>query len=159
MREGLIRTIRSSCVAVAVIPFFLAGCGGGAKRVSGPEASHDPTELVAWVNVAPAAFHAGQTAEIEVGVRNLTTHPIVVAFIPACISYVVKDADGIPVAPNSHCIGLALPFEMAPGQIISAQLTWSGTSDGMPAPPGEYRVESYGLPRSATPVAIQILAR
>jgi len=111
------------------------------------------------VKVAPVAFHAGQTTQIEVGVRNPTTHPIVVAFIPACISYDVKDAGGIHAAPNSHCIGLALPFEMAAGQIISAQLTWDGTTNGMPASPGEYRVESYGLPRSATPVAIQILAR
>ena len=144
-----------------VIPLILllAGCGGGARGVAGPPTFGDPAELVAWVKVTPVAFHAREAVQIEVGVRNPTTHPIIVAFPSACISYVVKNANGIPVAPGVLCTGIGPPHEIAPGAALTAQFSWDGTTgSGMALAPGDYQVGSSGVHPSATPVTIRILA-
>lgn len=112
------------------------------------------SDLVAWVNVAPVEFHAGESVQIEVGVRNPTPYPIVVGFPTGCISFVVKDASGTTVAPSPLCIGIGPPREMAPGEETVVPFAW----DGDRLPPGEYQVGSHGVPPAATPVPIRILA-
>jgi len=152
--------IRGS-VAVVLIPALLAGCGGGGRRVSAPPTYGDVADLVAWVSVTPANFHPGETVEIEVGVRNPTPQPIIVAIYSPCFSYAVNDASGPVFAPSPQCVALAIPREIPPGEGITAQFSWDGTIPaGTPLPPGDYQVRSLGLPlyASATPVTIRILA-
>ena len=144
-------------VAVALILVLLAGCGGSSRRVTAPPVYGHPDELIAWVSATSVEFEIGETVQIEVGVLNPTPHPIRVAFARDCISYVVRDAKGI-VFPNSFCLASAIPFEMTPGEVIAAHFTWDGTRPGTPIEPGEFQLDSYGLPVSATPITIRLLA-
>lgn len=148
--------------ALVLTSILLAGCSkDGGERIVRPT-SGDPAELIAWVSVAPVAFHAGEVVQIDVGIRNPTTRPNVVGFTSgSCrLSYVVTDRNGLLVAPGFVCTADAPTYELAPGEIIEEKYSWDGTSSsGTPLPPGEYQVHSFGFlsPRT-TPVTIQILA-
>jgi len=158
---AMLQSVIRGAVALVLIPALLAGCGGGAKRISAPPMYGDLADLIAWVNVAPVEFHPGETVQVEVGVRNPTPHPIKVAYFGDCITFVVKDASGTTVAPGYACVAMPIPsgpFEVAPDEVIAANLFWDGTIAGVPLPDGDYQVGSAGLPVSATPVTIRILA-
>ena len=158
MSSDLIRALRSGRLILGATALLLAGCGGGATRLTAPREYGALTDLVAWVTVAPDAFRAGESVQIELGVRNPTYRPIRVAFAPVCVMFDIRDMDGHQVAPGSACLGLAVPFDMAPGEAIVVHRTWDGTSWGSPVPPGEYRVGSFGFPVDAAPAAVQVLA-
>lgn len=158
MLRDLLRAPRRA--AILVIPLLFAGCRGDGERVVGPSFG-DPSELIAWVSVTPTKFHAGETVQIEVGVRNSTTRPIVMGFTSGSCrtSYVVTDGSEV-VAPGFLCTGDAPTYELAPGESIVGRHSWDGaSSSGTPLPPGKYRVHSFGfLFPSTTPVRIEILA-
>jgi hypothetical protein len=146
-------------IAIALIAFPLAGCGGGVARVSAPPTYGSPYDLVAFVNVPSVEFHSGETVPIEVGVRNPTPHPIRAGISLECISYVIKNSSGTRVAPDTFCLALAISRKIAPGEVISVQLSWdAATREGTLLPAGEYEISSAGLPVSATPVTVQLLA-
>ena len=158
MRRSSFRPLWRSGAALVLTSVLLAGCGkGGGGRIVSPTYG-DPADLVAWVNVTLVEFHPGEIIQIEVGVRNPTPHPIMAAICAPCISYVVKDSSGAPVAPDSVCTCMAIPREIAPGETIAEQRSWDGTTAGRPLPSGEYEVGSAGLPVSAPPVTIRLLA-
>jgi hypothetical protein len=148
--------------ALVLTSILLAGCSkDGGERIVRPT-SGDPAELIAWVSVAPVAFHAGEVVQIDVGIRNPTTRPTVVGFTSgSCrLTYAVTDRNDLVVAPGFVCTADAPTYELAPGETIAAKYSWDGTSSsGTPLPPGEYQVHSSGFlyPRT-TPVTIQILA-
>ena len=162
MSNDPIRTRCGSGAALLLISLLVSGCGGDGRRVVAPPAYGDPAELVAWVSVTPTDIHPGETVQIEVGIRNPTTRPIVVGFTSgSCrLSYTVRDANGTGVAPGFACTADAPTYELAPGETIAGRYSWDGTSySGVPLPPGEYRVHSSGfLVPSTVPVPISILA-
>ena len=128
-------------------------------RVSAPPTYRSPYDLVAFVNVPSVEFHSGETVPIEVGVRNSTPRPIWAGIAPDCISYVIKNSSGTRVVPDIQCLALAIPREIAPDEVISVQLSWDTTPrEGRLLPAGEYEISSAGLPISATPVTVRLLA-
>jgi hypothetical protein len=148
--------LRSGAVALILL---LAGCSGNGTSVSGPPKFGDQSELIASLTVTPLTFQAGDTVQIDVGLRNPTPYPIVMGFTSGCqLSYLIADSSGVFVAPNFACTANTPTIEMAPGQTIAARLSWDGTQYGRPFPPGPYRVSSSGfLIPSVTPVTIRIV--
>lgn len=120
----------------------------------------DPSGLVAYVTVSPTSFRAGESVQIEVGIRNPTKSTVEVGFTSGCeILYVVTDSHSIAVAPDILCTANAPIRRIAPGETISKQFTWDGTGLSGPLPPGTYKVSSSGfLSPVATPVMVRILA-
>ena len=162
MRRNSFHPLRCGGAAVFLTSVLLAGCGkdGGGRIVSPTKG--DPAEIIAWVRVEPLTFRAGETVQIEVGVRNPTTRSIVMGFTSGscALSYAVLNGNGVVVAPVIPCTADAPIRELAPGETIAAKYSWDGTSySGTPLPPGEYQVRSQGfLYPSTNPVTIQILA-
>lgn len=91
-------------MAVLLLAPLLTSCGDGASRVAAPRAFGDPPELIAWVNVTSAESHAGETVQIDVGVRNPTRLPIIAVVHAPCISYVVNDLSGAAAAGGYSCL-------------------------------------------------------
>ncbi len=159
MHEDRFRTLGLRTIATVSIAILFAGCGGRVTRVSAPPTYGSPYDLVAFVNVPSVEFRSGETVPIEVGVRNPTPTPIRTGIVTDCISYVITSASGTRVAPDVQCLALAIPREIAPGEVIAVQLSWDTTTrERMPLPAGEYEISSAGLPIPAAPVTIRLLA-
>jgi hypothetical protein len=163
MRRNSVGALRRGNTAIALI-LLLAGCSAERDAVVEPPGLGDPTAVVTRVSVAPVEFRAGETVQIEVGVHNPTTLPILLQFNSGCmLSFAVKDSRDAKVAPEDIPCTLDTPtMELAAGETVTWRFSWDGTSrPGTPLPPGDYRVigglDPGAMRQPSAPVFIRIL--
>lgn len=148
--EGVMSRLCRIAALLVSLTLACAGCGGAGRSVAGPPEFGDPAQLVSFLTVTPAAFQAGESVQVVVGVRNPT--PYAIRYGHACFSFKVVDANGVYVAPGHSVDCASKDYVIAPGGTLAMSGTWDGTGWGVPLPPGEYRVTGAGVVPSPTPV-------
>lgn len=122
----------------------LVGCNDSARRVAGPGAG-DAAAIFTVVDVAPAQFKVGETANVTVKAHNPTAKAITLHFSSGClVSFSVRAQDGTIVAPTAIACTDDLPIvELGPGEDIENTFRWDGrasTGIGPGLAPGDYDV-------------------
>ena len=149
-------------LAAVLTCLLLGGCGKDVGRsISGPDPGPgpgpvtdygDPSELVAWLTVAPTTFHQGEVLSVEVGVRNPTSKPIL--FNTCFTGFWVSNENGPVLGSFPICAFGPQVTAIDPGQSLVSRISW----DTRIVAPGKSQVHNVGFVVPVVePVAIEIL--
>jgi hypothetical protein len=139
----------SSCSFVACL--LACGESGGPVHAQEGVVSVQDDALELSLSVEPRTFAPGDTARLEIAVRNTGNRTLQLEAGGCPLLYYIEDTAGEVVVPGGGdwvCIMILQILELAPGEARERVETWAGASCPQvnpeqgcsPLPPGEYRV-------------------
>jgi hypothetical protein len=155
------RTVLLRSVSLALLACAAAGC----RTATEPRGS---VALEVTARATPSRIHAGETAWLDVVIRNTSSHPQAIPGGPAAFVE-VRDESGRVVGFGRFGI-LALiaypPRSLAPGDTAVDRAPWPGEVDGDRVAPGRYRIRAAvpvmdgagGSYAYSTPVVVEVVA-
>ena len=156
---------------IVTLALLAASCSSdGVSLLTRPAAPRygEPSQMVTTVHVSDAMFRIGENVTVRVVARNPTNRVIRLDFTSGCLlGWVVQDHAGSVRSIRQPCTLNVPVVELAPGDEIVREWSWSGevwNADGSPSElsPGDYRMlgllNSSGDPPTSQPIEFLVLA-
>ena len=137
--------------AAVVVPWVLAGCGGGSSGSATPTVADGPVTtrstygpLEFTLSAPKTVYKRGETALLVFTIRNTSTNPVYIPEDEAPFESLVTQNGKIVLPPGGRGGGVINPVTIAPGETRTYPTGWAQINvAGEAVPSGKYQFSAY----------------